>query len=145
MIYSPKNAQMQLQIFLSYGHDEKAFIAQKVKEELEKKGHQVWFDLERLRCGADWEKYIEDGINWVADAGPNARFVLLMTPHSVRRPDGICLNELARAIQRNIDVYPVMVEWCEPPLSICRIQWLDFRNGYFRIQLPKNLMSSSNN
>src|SRR5262249_5809359 len=50
-----------------------------------------------------------------------------MTPHSVRRPDGYCLNELARAYGRNLPIVPVMVSDVEPPLSICRLQWLDMR------------------
>jgi WD40 repeat protein len=53
-----------------------------------------------------------------------------MTPYSVRRPDGYCLNELARAFARNLPIIPVMVSTVEPPLSICRLQWLDMRNCY---------------
>jgi hypothetical protein len=54
--------------------------------------------------------------------------VFLMTPHSVRRPDGYCLNELARAVARKLIIIPVMVAESEPPLLICRIQWLDMRD-----------------
>jgi tetratricopeptide (TPR) repeat protein len=51
-----------------------------------------------------------------------------MTPYSVRRPDGYCLNELTFAIIRRIRIVPVMVVDVEPPLSITRIQWLDLRD-----------------
>src|SRR5262249_20108782 len=51
----------------------------------------------------------------------------LLTPHSVRRPDGYCLNEIARALGRGLRIIPLMVVDSEPPLSICRIQWLDMR------------------
>jgi len=50
-----------------------------------------------------------------------------MTPHSVRRPNGFCLNEIAAAVGK-IPIIPLMVSWCEPPLSIARIQWLDMRD-----------------
>ena len=53
-----------------------------------------------------------------------------MTPHSVRRPDGYCLNELARAYSRNLPIIPVMVSFVEPPLSICRLQWLDMQQCF---------------
>jgi hypothetical protein len=53
--------------------------------------------------------------------------LLLLTPHSVRRPDGYCLNEVARALSRGLHIIPLMVVESEPPLSICRIQWLDMR------------------
>lgn len=115
-------------IFLSYGHDEHAEVANRLKGDLEQRGHEVWFDAERLKVGGDWEAYIEEGLNWVAESPTVGRVVLLMTPHSVRRPDGFCLNEVARALMRHVSVVPVMVVWCEPPLSICRIQWLDMRD-----------------
>ena len=57
----------------------------------------------------------------------NSAVVLLLTPHSVRRPDGYCLNEIARAVGRGLRIIPLMVVDSEPPLSICRIQWLDMR------------------
>jgi hypothetical protein len=120
---------MGYRIFLSYGHDEHAELARKLKFDLEARGHEVWFDEERLRPGGDWESYIETGIEWAASDPDRARFVLLMTPHSVRRPSGYCLNELARALSRGIRVLPIMVVWVEPPLSICRIQWLDLRDS----------------
>lgn len=117
-------------IFLSYGHDEFAGYAQQIKTDLERRGYQVWFDLERLKAGVKWEDYIDDGINQAAAAGDEGRFVLVMTPHSVRRPDGFCLNELTRALSRQLFVIPVMMQWCEPPLSICRSQWLDMRTCF---------------
>jgi len=53
-----------------------------------------------------------------------------MTPHSVRRPDGYCLNEITKAIFKNITIIPIMVVPSEPPLSICRIQWLDMQDCF---------------
>lgn len=115
-------------IFLSYGHDEFAAAAERLKRDLEADGYRVWFDVERLKPGGDWEIYIEEGID-DTEAG-KGKFVLLMTPHSVRRPDGYCLNELARALVRNLKVVPVMLASCEPPLSICRLQYLDMRDCF---------------
>ncbi len=115
-------------IFISYGHDEHVELAQRLRKDLECRGHAVWFDLDRLKPGGDWEAYIEEGIDWVSEVPDAGRVVLLMTPHSVRRPDGYCLNELARALGRELNPIPVMVVWCEPPLSICRIQWLDMQD-----------------
>ena len=117
-----------MRIFLSYGHDEYASLALRLKNDLKARGFDVWFDLDRLRPGGDWERYIEDGLEWASTG--TGRFVLLLTPHSVRRPNGYCLNELARAYARNLPIIPVMVSEVEPPLSICRIQWLDMRDCF---------------
>lgn len=122
-----------LKIFLSYGHDQHAADAERIKADLEARGHTVWFDLERLRAGRDWEQYIEEGLK---DCD---KVILLMTPYSVRRrkpgdvksADGYCLNELAKAIERNKLIIPVLlVELDEgPPVSICRIQYLDLTDA----------------
>jgi tetratricopeptide (TPR) repeat protein len=114
-----------LRIFLSYGRDEHVALAERLARDLESRGHQVWFDRDRLYPGTDWEAHIEQGLKWAAEVTSAGRFIILMTPHSVRRPNGFCLNELAAALSKSMDIVPIMVVWCEPPLSICRIQWLD--------------------
>jgi len=114
-------------IFISYGHDEHISLATRLRDDLRERGHEVWFDEERLRSGADWEEYIEAGLSWTAENRPHAAVILLLTPHSVRRPDGFCLNEVARALMLKLRIIPLMVVESEPPLSICRIQWLDMR------------------
>ena len=116
-------------IFLSYGHDENTKYASKIKEDLKEKGHRVWFDLERIIEGREWERYIEEGIKWCD------KVVLIVTPYSVRRrdyndltsTDGFCLNEIAKALEKNKLIIPVML--VQPPdgmpVSICRIQYLN--------------------
>lgn len=98
-----------MRIFLSYGHDIYASLASRIKHDLEVQRHEVWFDVERLKPGGDWEQYIEDGLDFASAVPGSGRFLLLLTPHSVRRPDGYCLNELARAFDRNLPIIPVMV------------------------------------
>ncbi len=118
----------KLRIFLSYGHDEYADIASHIKKDLESRGHEVWFDIDKLKVGEYWEDYIDNGIDWVGEKPDKGRIVLLMTPHSVRKPNGFCLNELARALDRQLYVTPVMVVQVKTPLCICRIQYLDLRD-----------------
>ncbi len=68
-------------IFMSYGHDEYEKLALKIKEDLEKLGHKVWFDRSELKAGRDWEIAIENGLK-------GTQIVLvMMTPYSMRRPD----------------------------------------------------------
>lgn len=47
-----------VRIFLSYGHDNYASLAVRLQHDLEAYGHDVWFDVERLKPGGDWERYI---------------------------------------------------------------------------------------
>jgi hypothetical protein len=119
-----------MRVFLSYGHDSYASLALRIQHDLRVLGHEVWFDVDRLKPGGDWEQYLAEGFEFVSKEAESGRFLLLMTPHSVRRPDGYCLNELARAYGRNLPIVPVMVSTAEPPLSISRLQWLDMRQCF---------------
>ena len=126
-------AARPLQIFLSYGHDEHTPDARRIKNDLEARGHKVWFDDDQLRAGRDWEAFIEQGLH---DCD---LVVLLMTPHAVRRrksgdptsEDGYCLNEIAKAMALKKDIIPVLLVTLEdgPPTSICRIQYLDLTDA----------------
>jgi len=123
----------RFKIFLSYGHDEYVIYARKIKFLLEKRGHEVWFDIERIKAGKDWEQYIEDGLK---DCD---KVVLLMTPHSIRREKlgkarssgGFCLNEIAKALEQQRPIIPVLLATLSDgiPTSICRIQYLDLRDA----------------
>ncbi len=126
----PAKESTPLRIFISYGRDEYASLAERVKSDLAGRGHEVWFDKERLKEGGDWEGYIDDGLNWVSKDASIGRVVFIMTPHSVRRPDGYCLNEIAKALGKSIPIIPVMLVFCEPPLSIYRLQYLDMQECY---------------
>ena len=85
--------------------------------------------VDRLQPGCDWETYIDEGIHWASSDPATGYVVLLMTPHSVRKDDGYCLNELARAIHRKLTVIPIKLIEVPIPLSITRIQFLDMRNA----------------
>ena len=110
---------MEKHIFLSYGHDEYKELAERLKRDLENAGYEVWIDSEKIKGTADWAVEIEHGIScsdWL---------VLLMTSHSVRRPDGVCLDEVSYARSLGKQIAPIMIQNVHPPLCIARIQWID--------------------
>lgn len=111
-----------MNIFISYGHDGFSVLAERLKNDLKSKGHDVWFDKEKLKSSADWEAEIENNIiasDWL---------ILLMTNHSVRRPGGVCLDEVSVARYMGKKILPIMVQNVMPPFCIARIQWLDMQN-----------------
>lgn len=113
-----------MNIFLSYGHDEYDKFAHRVKRDLESIGFKVWMDVNGIRGSADWEKEIENGINgsdW---------FVIMMTQHSCRRPDGVCLDEVSYARFLGKSIAPIMIENVKPPLCIARIQYIDMEDFF---------------
>lgn len=136
-----------MRIFISYGHDEHISFARKLYDELIARGDEVWFDEEKLKAGCRWEEYIENGLKWISN-DPDGKMILIMTPHSVRRPDGYCLNELSYALDLRLDILPVMLVWTTPPLSIYRYQWLDLTDRKGETQFAddfKKIISSLEN
>ena len=110
-------------VFISYGHDGYSKFALKLADALKESGYEIFIDIEGIRNGEQWEINLENGLNWTNEKGRNGLFLLLMTPHSVRRPDGFCLNEIAYAIDIKLKIIPVMLKEVTPPLSIYRLQY----------------------
>lgn len=111
-------------VFISYGHgDGYAQFAYNLADTLMDNGYDVFIDRDGIRCGEQWEINLEDGL--IKTSEGKGVFLLLMTQHSVRRPNGYCLNEIAYAIDINLKIIPVMLEQVTPPLSIYRLQHYD--------------------
>ena len=121
------NAVEPQTIFLSYAHksenaidfDISEELVQMVKSELEKDGHSVWIDFEGLKAGSQWREGITAAIL------SHQHFILFLSKRSVRVP-GVCLNEVALAIQNNKIIQTILTESEEnirQPLTISHIQW----------------------
>jgi hypothetical protein len=119
-----------LRIFLSYGHDANEELVRRIKADLEKRGHDVWFDknLQKekgIRPGQDWRRAITDGI-------VKSNSVLsFLSKHSTREP-GVCRDEIAIAIGvKGGNVQSVLVESeqeVNPPENIKHIKWVDMHD-----------------
>src|SRR5436309_2770929 len=77
-----------LRIFLSYGHDANEDLVRRIKADLEKRGHDVWFDKNEIKFGDEWRRSITDGI-----LGSD-RVLSFLSKHSTRDP-GVCRDEIA--------------------------------------------------
>ncbi|HEX4749994.1 MAG TPA: toll/interleukin-1 receptor domain-containing protein [Bryobacteraceae bacterium] len=127
----PVPKERQRRIFISYPHDESASateriapLPERIKEYLEQRGHTVWIDFDHLSPGSQWMARIEAGLRQAADDPTSGRFVLLMTPRSVR-PEGFCLNEILRAQDLRLRILPVLVIQCDRPLCIYSVQYFE--------------------
>ena len=114
-----------MRIFLSYGHDANEELVRRIKADLEKRGHDVWFDKSEIRFGDDWRRQITDGI-----VGSN-RVLSFLSKHSTRDP-GVCRDEIAIAIGvKGGNIQTILVESeqeVQPPVNIGHIQWLDMHD-----------------
>lgn len=116
------NSIIPLRIFLSYGHDNNEDLVRLIKSDLEKRGHDVWFDKNDIKFGDDWRRSITDGIL------KSNRVLSFLSKHSTRDP-GVCRDEIAIAIGvKGGNIQTILVESeqeVKPPVNIGYIQWLD--------------------
>jgi WD40 repeat protein/uncharacterized protein YukE len=107
-----------------------------LKEALEADGHTVWMDQGEIHSGRPWQGQIEQAIDG-ADLT-----VAVLSPHAVRRPEGVCLDEISYARYGGTPIVPVMAISCTPPLGIYRLDWVDMQGweqqtGRFQRALAK--------
>jgi hypothetical protein len=106
---------MMSRVFISYGRADAEDLVVRLKAALRDEGHDVWLDRHEIKAGRAWEEEIEQGI-LASDV-----VIALLSPHAVRRPDGVCLDEISLARYNQKRIIPAMVIPCRPPLSIAWI------------------------
>ena len=120
--FSGTPAVSSLRIFLSYGHDSNEELVRRIKVDLEKSGHDVWFDKSEIKFGDDWRRSITEGITG------SHKFVSFLSKHSTRDP-GVCLDEIGIAIGvKEGNIQTILVESeseVQPPPGVSATQWLD--------------------
>lgn len=110
-----------LRIFISYGHAEEE-IVRRIKEHLEARGHEVWFDASEIKVGDEWREKIAEGV-----ASSNG-VIACLSKHAFR-DGGVCHDEIDIAIGvRGGNIKTVLLDpesEVKPPSAITHIQWLD--------------------
>jgi len=102
--YTPEKTIAPLRILLSYGHDANEELVRRIRADLEKRGHNVWFDKTEIKFGDEWRCVITDGIL------QSNRVLSFLSKHSTRDP-GVCLDEIAIAIgAKGGNVQTILVE-----------------------------------
>lgn len=123
--FTPARTFAPLRIFLSYGHDANEELVRRIKADLEKRRHDVWFDKSEIKAGDDWRRSITDGVTG------SHKFVSFLSKHSTRDP-GVCLDEIAIAIGvKGGNIQTILVESeqeVQPPVNIGHIQWIDMHD-----------------
>ena len=113
-----------LSLFFSYGHDSNEELVFRLKQDLEKRGHIIWIDKQKIKSGHNWRQSILEGIS-------NSESVLaFLSKHSVRDP-GVCRDELQIALCKDAVINTILLEnenEVSVPASVADVQWLDMQN-----------------
>lgn len=121
--FQDKNqSKVGLDLFFSYGHDKNRVLVERIKQDLEKRGHRVWIDTSEIKAGDHWRNDILNGVM------KSANVIAFLSEHSTRNP-GVCLDELKIAVcVKGANVKTVLLEpenQIKQPSTLSDIQWLD--------------------
>jgi hypothetical protein len=123
-----------LQIFLSYSRVNQQF-ALKLACELKSAGFAVWMDQFDIPTGKRWDDEIEKALR------ESQIFLFIMTPASIASENA--KDEVGYAMDLGMRILPVLLEECEIPLRLRRLQYVDFtkKNFHEGINSAKELLS----
>ena len=114
-----------VRLFFSYGHDANESLVNKIKTDLETRGHNVWIDTSQIKEGNNWRRMITDGIH------DSEVVMAFLSKYSVRIP-GVCRDELSIAVGMKYgNIKTVLVEdkaEVDPPSFITENQWIDMHD-----------------
>jgi hypothetical protein len=108
-------------VFISYGRRHSLAFARKLFYRLNSFGYSVWFDMNDIPIGVDFQEEIDEGIQ-KAD-----NFIFIISPHSVNSI--YCYKEIVLAKKYNKRIIPILhVEpeglWNKLHPDISKINWI---------------------
>jgi hypothetical protein len=126
--------QKQLRTFISYSRVNKQF-ALKLATELKAAGFLIWLDQFDIPTGKRWDDEIEKALRECEI------FMVVMTPASIASENA--KDEIGYAIDHGKRIMPVLLEECEIPLRLRRLQYVDFTHKNFNqgIDSAKELLA----
>lgn len=111
-------------VFISYGRRHSLAFAHKLHNRLKSQGYDIWFDMNDIPVGVDFQEQIDNGIKKAHN------FVFVISPHSVKSV--YCLKEIVLALKYNKRIIPILhVEptdcWDQMHPVISKLNWIYFR------------------
>ena len=108
-------------IFFSYSRDDSAFVLNLAKE-LRADGASVWLDQLDIKPGTRWDKSIEDALD------TSQTVLVILSKTSVESTN--VMDEVSYALEEGKTVLPVLLEECDIPFRLRRLQFADFSQSH---------------
>jgi hypothetical protein len=109
------------QYFLSYARADSPF-ALRLTGDLRASGVDVWLDQNDIKPSTRWDRAIEAALR------DCAAVVVVLSPRSVASEN--VLDEVGFAIDSGKSVIPILIEPCDIPIRLSRLQRVDFTGDY---------------
>jgi|CXWK01.1.fsa_nt_gi hypothetical protein len=104
-------------VFVSYARGDAA-VALQLARDLKAAGVEAWIDQVDIAPGAHWDATVEQALR------ASDRVVLILSPASAQSSN--VMDEVSFAIDEGKRVLPVLVQPCEVPMRLRRLQFIDF-------------------
>src|SRR5689334_14406463 len=104
-------------VFISYSRKDKV-KAVRLYEDLKFRGLSAWIDFQDIQPGTAWSDEIGQAIL------ESSHFLLLLSPEAIK--SDYVRREYEYALEHNHDVLPLLLEPCQMPQPIARLQYIDF-------------------
>ena len=107
--------------FLSYSRRDEE-VALRLAADLRRAGVDIWIDQHKIKPSDHWDRSVEAGLR------DSAGVVMVMSERSAASEN--VLDEIAVALDSGKQVIPVLIEPCQPPLRLARVQFIDATQDY---------------
>ncbi|CAM3400685.1 toll/interleukin-1 receptor domain-containing protein [Aequorivita lipolytica] len=104
-------------IFFSYSRDDSEFVL-KLAKDLRVAGATIWLDQLDIKPGSRWDSSIEKALQ------ESSTLLVILSCSSVKSNN--VLDEVSYALEEHKNVVPVLLEDCEIPFRLRRLQYADF-------------------
>ncbi|WP_310991885.1 toll/interleukin-1 receptor domain-containing protein [Aequorivita marina] len=108
-------------IFFSYSRDDSSFVSSLAKS-LREAGAQIWLDNLDIQPGHRWDESIEAALK-------SSHTLLVILSKSSVKSDNV-MDEVSYALEENKKVVPVLLEECDIPFRLRRLQYANFTEGH---------------
>ena len=112
---------MEQQYFFSYSRKDADFVI-KLASDLKKAGINVWVDKLDILPGARWDDSIEKGLS-------NASGMLVVLSETSIQSENV-MDEVSYALEKGKRVVPLLMQNCDIPFRLARLQYIDFTKDY---------------
>jgi hypothetical protein len=112
---------MAKQLFISYSRKDQKF-ARRLVDDLSRLGIDTWFDQRDIEPSERWDTAVQNALQ------ESDYFLVVISKNSVASDN--VLDEVAYALGEDKRVYPVLIEDCEIPFRLRRVQHVDFRGNF---------------
>lgn len=104
-------------IFFSYSRDDSMFVMELAKD-LRAAGATVWLDQLDIQPGTRWDSSVEKALQ------ESTTLLVILSNSSVKSHN--VLDEVSYALEENKKVVPLLLENCQIPFRLRRLQYADF-------------------